>query len=94
LFHPLALGGGAAEPEIVGGVWSILIVVSFGDSTFPDWSMLLSVFGPTLRKQDSGLNCFAEPDFIGEYSAAGERRPKGKKRRFDLVRVESDLGIG
>jgi hypothetical protein len=58
-----------------------------------DDKQVASTLGPTLRKENAGLDSFAETDFIGEDRSAGERGSEGEKRGFYLVGIEIDLGV-
>lgn len=50
--------------------------------------------GPLLRQKKAGLNRFPQTHLVRQDRAFREGATKGKKRRFDLVRVQIDLGIG
>jgi hypothetical protein len=50
-----------------------------------------ATFGPLLRKDDSGLDGFAETYLVGEDRPLGKRRTEGKKSCVNLVRVECDV---
>jgi hypothetical protein len=50
-------------------------------------------FSPFLREHESGFNGLTESNLIGEERAFRKRRPKSEQGRFDLMRIQINLGI-
>jgi len=49
--------------------------------------------GPELGQHQARLDGLAEPHLVGQDDASGERVAAGEQRRFDLVRIQVDLGV-
>lgn len=51
------------------------------------------MFSPKLRKDDTGLNCFAKPNFVCEDCPFRKRRLESKESGIDLMRSQIYLCI-
>jgi hypothetical protein len=52
-----------------------------------------AAFGPKLREHEASFDGLSQADLVGQDNTTGQGVPAGKQRRFDLMRIQIDLGI-